>query len=314
MAKPIVILCGPTATGKTALSIALAQMLQGEIVSADSIQVYRGLDIGSAKPTLLERNGIPHHLIDVADVTDAAYSVARYRRSADIAIEDICARGKLPIIAGGTGLYINALSYPLRFTEVAADPAVRARLVEEEERSPGSLHARLKEVDARRAAQLHPNDKKRIIRALEIYELSGKQPTCFGDDFANVQGAAAPYEALLFGLTMDREALYERINKRVDDMMRQGLLEETKQFVHLPPGLPALQGLGYKQLLQHLRGELSLEEAVALIKQETRRFAKRQWTWFKRDTRIRWYDMGGDHAAILEEIHEIIMNEEGCRK
>ncbi|HWR22482.1 MAG TPA: tRNA (adenosine(37)-N6)-dimethylallyltransferase MiaA [Feifaniaceae bacterium] len=314
--KPhILILLGPTASGKTAASVLLAKKLNAEIISADSIQVYKGLDIGSAKPTMEERQGIEHHLIDVADVDDTSFSVAEYKRQAEFAIADIRSRGKTPLVVGGTGLYVNALTYPLQFTNVPGDPLVRERLQLEEREHPGSLYRRLQLEDPASAARLHPNDRKRVVRALEVLEVSGRPLSSFGADFENKARQEIDYHVAQIGLTMERVLLYQRIEQRVDDMMRSGLLEETKKlheagYAHT---LPALQGLGYKQLLRHLRGETALEEAVEEIKRETRRFAKRQVTWFKRDQRIRWLDVTQyrDLDTLTDEMAAIYMGDEG---
>lgn len=293
MRTRILVIVGPTASGKTAVAVALAKRLNAEIISADSIQIYKGLMIGSAKPTLEERQGIEHHLLDVIDISNATFSVAEYRARAANAINEIAAKGKLPIVAGGTGLYINALTYPLGFTSVAGDGAVREALNRQEEAKPGSVYAELQQIDPLRAAQLHPNDKKRIIRAMEIYRLSGQIPSSFGSDFSNAAAAEAPYDAGIFGLCMSRERLYARINARVDEMMEKGLLEEARSIhaAGYDPSLLALQGIGYKQLREYLRGDYSLQEAIDRIKMETRRYAKRQMTWFRRDARIHWYDI-----------------------
>ncbi len=314
--KPhIVILLGPTASGKTAASVLLAKKLNAEIISADSIQVYKTLDIGSAKPTIEERQGIVHHLLDEVDVDDTNFSVAEYKRRAELAIADICARGKTPLIVGGTGLYVNALTYPLQFTNVPGDPAVRERLKQEEETHPGCLYQRLRQVDSVSANRLHPNDCKRIVRALEVLEVSGQPIGAFGADFENKTQQEIPYRVTQIGLTMDRTLLYERIEQRVDEMMRLGLLAETEKlrtagYAHT---LPALQGLGYKQLLRHLRGEMTLPEAVEDIKRETRRFAKRQITWFKRDQRIHWLDITQYESldALIDAIVAIYAKDEG---
>ena len=294
MNERILVLLGPTAVGKTAVSISLAKRLDAEIVSADSIQVYRGLDIGSAKPSLEEQQGVRHHLLDIADFSEARFSVAEFRRLADQCISDITARHRLPLVVGGTGLYVNALTYPLQFTNVPGDEAIRALLQAEEREKPGSLYRRLQEIDSATACRLHPNDSKRIVRALEVFKVSGRTLSSYGDDFTNKSFARPPYRAVIVGLTMPREALYARIEQRVDEMMRMGLLDETQSMYDAgyADTLPALQGLGYKQLLRHLKGETTLEEAVEEIKRETRRFAKRQFTWFKRDGRIRWFDVG----------------------
>lgn len=297
----ILVIVGPTASGKTAVAVELAKLTNAEIVSADSIQVYRGLDIGSAKPSMEERQDIAHHMIDVASVADGSFSVAEYKRLASQCIEEIAGRGRLPVVAGGTGLYINALTYPLQFTNVPGDPAVREVLQKEEACDPGTLYRRLQEIDPVTALRLHPNDSKRIVRALEVYEVSGQPLSAHGADFQNAAGAEPPFDAALFGLNMDRPLLYERIERRVDAMMQAGLLDETRALLGLPADLPALQGLGYKQLLRHLGGEMTLQEAVEDIKRETRRYAKRQLTWFKRDTRICWLDAGGKDAKALAE-------------
>ncbi len=301
------ILCGPTACGKTAASIGVAQRLQGEIISADSIQIYRGMDIGSAKPTMEERMGIAHHMLDIVEVNDPSFSVSVFKQKAFQYIEEIHSRGHFPLVVGGTGLYINALSYPLDFTAVPGDPAVRQQLQEKEAQYPGSSYQRLQQVDPISAARLHPNDLKRIIRALEVYVISGRTLTSYGNDFANAKDKPMPYQCIMVGLTMAREKLYARIEQRVDQMMQAGLLEETRRFYEAgyDPKLPALQGLGYKQLYRYFQGEISLEQAISDIKQETRHFAKRQWTWFRRDQRIHWIDV--DAYKGLQDLIEGII-------
>ncbi len=290
---PIGVILGPTASGKTALAVEAAKRMDAEIVSADSIQLYRGMDIGSAKPTAEERGGIAHHLLDAVDIGEADNSVAAYQKMAAAAIADIANRGKFPLIVGGTGLYVNALVYPLSFTNIPADAALREALAAEESETPGSLHTRLQAVDPASAARLHPHDTKRLIRALEVYTLTGKPIGELGGDFVNAANAPIPYAPRMLGLTMPREQLYARIDKRVDAMMASGLLDEVQTLVSLgySPALPAMQGLGYKQLYRYLQGEYTLDEAVETIKRETRRFAKRQLTWFRRDQRIQWLDV-----------------------
>ena len=219
----LILIVGPTASGKTAASIYAAIKLNGEIVSADSIQVYKGMDIGSAKPTMQERQGIPHHLMDAIDINSPKFSVAEFRKMAGEAIEDIAGRGKQPIVVGGTGLYINSLVFPLNFTEVQSDEKLRSELSEIEERQGrGTLHAMLQEEDPESAARLHPNDTKRIIRALEVLRLTGKPIDAHGGDFSNKAGAEIPYNPVMIGLTMPRAMLYDRINRRVDIMLEQG--------------------------------------------------------------------------------------------
>lgn len=303
------LIVGPTASGKTAASIALAKKLDAEIVSADSIQVYRGMDIGSAKPTMEERQGIPHHLMDAVDIDSPRFSVAEYRRMAGEAIEDITNRGKYPLIVGGTGLYVNSLIYPLNFTTVASDEKLRAKLAALEQAQKGAVHALLKKEDPKAAERLHPNDTKRIIRALEVVRLTGKPIDDHGGDFANSANAEIPYQPTIIGLTMPRETLYERINLRVDIMLEQGLLDEAKAIYDAgyDASLPALQGLGYKQLFKYFGGEYTLEQTIDAIKLETRRFAKRQLTWFRRDKRIIWFDISDypDKDALNDAIYRI---------
>lgn len=298
MKKPCVyFLVGPTAVGKTAVSISLARRMGAEIVSADSIQIYRGLEIGSAKPSFEEMQGVSHHMLSVAEIGDPAFNVARYREMAERCIGSVLARGNLPLVVGGTGLYIHALTHPLQFTEVPGDEAVRAELMRQEREDPGSLYRQLQAIDPQRAERLHPNDLKRVVRALEVHLLSGKPMSEHGTDFQNKQQGELPYDIRIAGLTMERAALYARIEQRVDAMLRQGLLDEVKTIYKsgYDPALPALQGIGYKQLLRYYGGKHSdnanLADAIAEIKRETRRFAKRQWTWFKRDQRIQWFEM-----------------------
>ena len=304
----IVCIVGPTACHKTECAIELAKRIGGEIVSADSVQVYLGMDIGSAKPTLEERQGILHHMIDCVPIDAPEFSVSQYREMAKEAIAGILARGHVPIVVGGSGLYVNALTYPLGFA-VPRNDEVRAHISVEYDQDPQAAFARLEQVDPETAKKLHPNDKKRVIRALEVYDCSGKPLSTYGSDFQNEAGEQAPFEPLLFGLNMDRARLYERINLRVDRMLEQGLLEEARRIydAKYPPELPALRSIGYQQLFSFFDGACSLEQAVEQIKQDTRRFAKRQLTWFRRDLRIRWFDateFGGCKAEILNEMEQ----------
>ena len=297
MKKPrIICITGATASGKTACSVALAKKLHGEIISADSMQVYKHMDIGSAKPTISEQAGITHHLIDCIEINAPGYSVSEYSALAREAIANITARGKMPIVCGGTGLYVNSLVYPLNFADAERDDALRAELSEREEKEAGYLHRRLSEIDPITAKRLHPNDKKRIIRAIEVYKKSGKPLSQHGNDFRNEGGAEIDFDPIMFGIGMPRDILYARIERRVDDMMARGLCDEVKAIMQLPEfseDLPSMQGLGYKQLISHyLHGDPpTLEETVDKIKLETRHFAKRQLTWFRRDERIIWLDM-----------------------
>ena len=304
--QKLFLIVGPTASGKTAVSIEIAKRMNAEIISADSIQVYRGMDIGSAKPTMEERAGIPHHMLSIVAPDEPQFSVARFRELADQCIADIAARGKRPLVVGGTGLYINALIYPLSFADAPADPAVREKYTALETEQPGSAHRLLQTVDPVSAERLHPNDKKRVIRALEVYELTGKPISESGAGFSALDEEKLPYHPKIAGLTWPRDQLYARIEQRVDDMMQQGLLDEVKALCAegYSPELPAMQGLGYKQLVHYLNGACTLPEAIDAIKRETRRFAKRQITWFKRDPRIQWYDVASypDVTALADAI------------
>jgi len=304
----IVCIVGPTACHKTECAIELAKRIGGEIVSADSVQVYCGMDIGSAKPSLEERQGIAHHLIDCVSIDTPEFSVSQYRELAKEAIAGIYSQGNVPIVVGGSGLYINALTYPLRFA-IPRNDEVRARLFAEYDQNPQAAFARLEHVDPETAKRLHPNDKKRVLRALEVYDCSGEPFSTYGDDFQNEAGEQAPFEPLLFGLNMDRARLYERINLRVDRMLEQGLLEEARRIYDekYSPDLPALRSIGYKQLFSYFDGDYSLDQAMEKIKQDTRRFAKRQLTWFRRDKRIHWMDVTEFEAckhALLDEMEQ----------
>lgn len=307
--KKIFLIVGPTASGKTAASIEVARAINAEIISADSIQVYKGLDIGSAKPSKEEMGGVPHHLIDFADIDDTSFNVSVFRELALKKIGEIQSRGKNALIVGGTGLYVNSLIFPLDFSKAEPDFERRAELEEVEKASPGALHSMLGSIDPESAARLHPNDTKRIIRAIEIFEKTGETLSSHGGDFANTRGEQIGFEPIIAGITMDRSRLYERIEKRIDLMMEAGLLDEVDSILEkgCDPELPALQGLGYKQLIMYRMGEISLDEAVELIKRDTRRFAKRQISWFKRDKRIRWFS--ADEPELSERIKDYFLKE-----
>lgn len=297
---------GPTATGKTGISLEVAEKLGCEIISADSMLVYRGMDIGTAKPTPEEMRRVPHHLIDVAD-PGQGFNVALYSRLANGVLEGIGERGKLPLLVGGTGLYFKAVVDGYNFTEAGTDPELRARL-EREVSTLGRavLHQRLERIDPRTASRLHENDVKRIIRALEVYYLTGN----------TLSGSAGREESPRFrlaayGLTMDRDKLYSRIEARIDKMIADGLVDEVRGLLSrgCQPELTSMQGLGYKEIILHLKGELTLDQAIDLIKRNTRRFAKRQITWFRRDPRIRWIDAG--EKGVGEVSAEIAAGAEG---
>jgi tRNA dimethylallyltransferase len=294
--KPkIIIILGPTASGKTALSLGIAPRFGCEIISADSMQVYRGMDIGSAKLSQTERASVVHHLIDIVD-PDYPFNVADFRSRADRSITEIYQRGKLPLICGGTGLYINSLVYPYNFSQaIDSDPQIRQKLHDEFASGQGEqMHSRLQEIDPLAAAKIHANDARRLLRALEIHALTGKNPSEFHADNQPVK-----YQPMMIGLTAPRDILYQRIELRVEEMIEQGLVAEVEKLLqaNISRGAVSMQGLGYKQIAAYLAGECSLAEAIELMKRDTRRFAKRQMTWFKRDPRICWFDI----VQYLEE-------------
>lgn len=297
----VVCIVGPTACRKTEVSIHLAHKTDGEIISADSVAIYRELDIGSAKPSMVERNGIPHHMIDVADITDIHFTVATFRNLAHQAIDDVLMREKLPIVVGGSGLYMDSIFSNMNFSS-PSNVEVRQRLESEYASSPTCVFERLKRIDPDTAARLHPNDAKRVVRALEVYEVSGKPFSALNQNFQSVQNNMKKYKVLRYGLNMDRSALYERINNRVDHMFKTGLKEEAFALFDkgYTPAYPALQSIGYAQLYSVYQGLLSFEDAVNQIKQTTRRFAKRQLTWFHRDPETKWFYL--DQYQTVEEV------------
>lgn len=306
MKEPLLIITGPTAVGKTALSVELAKRLGGEIISADSMQVYRHMDIGSAKITREEMEGIPHHLIDILE-PDQEFNVALFQKLAKQAIAEIRSRNKLPVIAGGTGFYIQAVLYDIDFTETAQDGTYRRQLEQLAHREgAGALHAQLERIDPESALSIHENNIKRVIRALEYHRQTGQK---ISEHNEKERQKKSPYDFLYYVLTTDRPALYERIDRRVVKMMEDGLLEEVKGLKEagLNRHMVSMQGLGYKELLDYLEGAAGLSEAVQLIKRDTRHFAKRQLTWFKRERDVRWLDLNefsGDRSAIADYIEK----------
>lgn len=306
MKKPLLILTGPTAVGKTALSVKAARRFHGEIISADSMQVYKGMDIGSAKVTEEEMGGVPHHLIDVLDPREA-FHVVRFKEMAEAAMKEIYARGNLPIVTGGTGFYIQALLYDIDFTENDADHSYRERLEElAKERGASYLHGLLRERDPKAAEEIHENNKKRVIRALEFYEKTGTPIS--GHNQAE-RGKESPYRFAYVILNRDRAGLYRRIDLRVDAMLDAGLLDEVKKLKArgFTRDMVSMQGLGYKELLSYLDGEMDYDEAVRIIKRDTRHFAKRQLTWFKRERQTDWLDLDDKtEEEALEELEEIL--------
>ena len=290
MKQPLLIIAGPTATGKSAAAAELAIRMNGAVISADSMQVYRGMDIGSAKVTEEEMRGVPHYLIDCVDPSES-WNVVRFQQKAREAVREIAGSGKLPILCGGTGFYIQALLYDVDFTEMEEDTALRESLQKiAAERGPGALHAMLAEKDPASAAAIHPGNVKRVIRALEFAGGTGQSIAAHNLEQREKEAA---YSAVFFVLTMDRKKLYGLIDRRVDMMMEKGLLDEVTSIrdAGIPRDSTAMQGIGYKQLYGYLEGEYSLDEAVRLIKRDTRHFAKRQLTWFRREKDVRWVDI-----------------------
>lgn len=302
MKKPLLILTGPTAVGKTRLSIKLAKAVNGEIISADSMQVYRYMDIGSAKIKPEETEGVPHHLIDVLD-PEEEFNVVTFQKMCKKCMEEIYGRGHVPILTGGTGFYIQSVLYDIDFTENAEDTTIRDRLEKEaEEKGVEYLHGKLREVDPASAGAIHANNIKRVIRALEFYEQTGEKISLHNETERQKESA---YTSCYFVLNDDREKLYERIDRRVDEMLAEGLVAEVEALKKrgCTRKLVSMQGLGYKEILAYLDGEYSLEEAVYRIKRDTRHFAKRQITWFKREKEVIWInkpDFSYDDDKILD--------------
>lgn len=306
--KPLIILTGPTAVGKTKASIGLAKAIGGEIISADSMQVYRHMNIGSAKITKEEMADVPHYLIDVLE-PEEEFHVVRFQQMAKAAMADIYSRGKIPIIVGGTGFYIQALLYDIDFTENEGDSVYREKLEAlAKEKGAAYLHGQLAMVDPKSAEEIHANNIKRVIRALEFYHQTGQK---ISEHNERERQKESPYQFCYFVLNDRRECLYERIDQRVDQMIRNGLVQEvqtlkergcTKQMV-------SMQGLGYKEIFSYLEGDCSLEEAVYIIKRDTRHFAKRQLTWFKRERDVIWVqkdELNYDDKKLLQSLLESI--------
>ncbi|MBQ9604845.1 MAG: tRNA (adenosine(37)-N6)-dimethylallyltransferase MiaA [Firmicutes bacterium] len=290
MKDKLIVISGPTACGKTSVSVELAKLINGEIISADSMQVYRGMDIGTAKITPDEMFGIPHYLIDEFD-PDEDFNVAKFQQKAKKYISDIVSRGKMPIVAGGTGFYINALVYDNDFAKEDEESSIRLELQEEAaQKGAEYMHDILKTIDPESAEKIHKNNVKKVIRAIEFYRLNGKK---ISDHNAEEKQREAAYDTKIFVLDMNRERLYERIEKRIDIMLEQGLLKEVEELLEkYSPELVSMQGLGYKEFVPYFKGECTLEEAVYNLKISTRHFAKRQLTWFRHQCpQAIWVDM-----------------------
>ena len=301
MAKqPIIVVVGPTATGKTALAVELAKLYNGEVISADSMQIYKGMDILTAKPTEVEKQGIRHHLMDFLE-PETDFSVADYVKLANIAVDDISSRGKLPVLAGGTGLYINSLIDNIKFDDTTGDKEYRERLLSvAKEKGNHYLWQRLLDVDEKSALAVHENNVSRVIRALEVYEKTGEKLSEYKKSSRLEESRFVP---AMIGLTFsDRQLLYDRINERVDTMIADGLVNEAKGIYCSRNLNTAHQAIGYKELIPYFEGQVSLEDCIEKIKMETRRYAKRQLTWFRRDKRINWIEV--DKYKNIEEISE----------
>lgn len=304
--RPLIVLTGPTAVGKTALSIQLAKAVDGEILSADSMQVYRGMDIGSAKIRPREMEDVPHHLIDILDPAEE-FNVVVFQKLCKQAIEGVYRRGHIPILTGGTGFYIQAVLKDVDFTENQENTEYRRQLAAlAEKEGPQALHRMLAAVDPASARAIHANNIKRVIRALEFYQMTGQRISAHNEQEA---GKEAAYRSCYFVLNDNREKLYQRIEQRVDQMLAEGLVEEVQRLIDrgCRRDMVSMQGLGYKEILDYLAGEITLEEAVYRIKRDTRHFAKRQLTWFRREREVIWLnkpDYGYDDSRILEAMRQ----------
>ena len=311
MMRPLIIITGPTAVGKTALSVRLAKAIGGEIISADSMQVYRHMDIGSAKIKKEEMDGVPHYLIDVLD-PEEEFNVTVFQKMAKEAVEEIYSHGHIPIVAGGTGFYIQALLYDIDFTENGEDTSIRMELEKlGQERGAEYLHNLLWDIDPDSAEEIHENNMKRVIRAIEYYRQTGER---ISEHNKREREKKSPYDFLYYVVNTDRARLYERIDRRVDLMLEQGLVEEVMHLkdMGLTRDMVSMQGLGYKEILDYLQGICTLEEAVYVLKRDTRHFAKRQITWFKRERDVRWLnlpdynnDLDQVQLKMLQDINEM---------
>ena len=296
MKPKVVVIVGPTASGKTAVSIELAKKINGEIISADSMQIYKYMDIGTAKPTLDEMQGIKHYMLDVV-MPDETFNVAKYKSMAESAIEEILRKGKVPIIVGGTGLYINTLVDGIEFADVPGDEEYRNELIEKGYREGAmSIYKELEKVDSESAKKIDPNNIRRVARALEIYKVTGKTKTQLDIESRK----EVKYDYRLFGMEWDRETLYNRIDLRVDKMIEAGLIDEVRNVTEkFKISNTAVQGLGYKEVIEYLNGNISYEEMIEKLKLETRHYAKRQLTWFRRDKRIKWIKPDENATCVI---------------
>ncbi|ASF39546.1 tRNA (adenosine(37)-N6)-dimethylallyltransferase MiaA [Halobacillus halophilus] len=302
--KPLVIsVVGPTAVGKSKLGVEIAKRFEGEVISGDSMQIYKSMDIGTAKVTEQEMQGIPHHLVDIKE-PDESFSVAEFQNKVQSLIRTIGSRGKVPVIVGGTGLYIQATLYNFNFSEEKRDEQVIKRLEKEaSEYGIEALYQRLQSVDPEQAEKVHPNNERRVLRALEVFETTGKVMS----DYQKQQSNESPFRPVIIGLEMEREELYNRINRRVDQMVEQGLIAEVKRLYDKGyEHTQAMKAIGYKEFLPYFNGEYSLDRAVELLKRNSRRYAKRQYTYFRNKMNVRWYSIS---EQGYEEKFETILND-----
>lgn len=299
MKPKVIVIVGPTASGKTSASIKLAKLIDGEIISADSMQIYKEMTIGTAKPTVEEREGIPHYLIDVVS-PDETFNVTKYKELAEKAIEEILQKGKIPIIVGGTGLYVSTLINGIEFAEVGEDSEYRVEMTKlAEEKGAEFVHDMLRKVDPQAADNIDANNVRRVIRALEIHRLTGKTKTQLDMESRK----EVKYDYKIYGIETPREELYNRINIRVDKMLEDGLLEEVEKIKNkYEISSTAIQGLGYKEVIEYIDEKISYDDMIEKLKMETRRYAKRQLTWFRREEKIRWFKLDEIVDKIVEEL------------
>jgi tRNA dimethylallyltransferase len=307
MSNKIIVIVGPTAVGKTYVSIELAKKLGTEIISADSMQIYKGMDVGTAKINDEEKQGIRHHMIDLI-YPHENYSVSDFKTEAEKNIDEMLSRGKVPVIVGGSGLYVNSLIYDLDFSNAKSNDKLRDYYTYyHQEHGEEALYEKLRKIDPESADKIHMNNVKRVIRALEVYDLTGKK---FSETNTDIRKKSSKYDFILIGLSMDRKALYERINQRVDKMIDDGLVEEVKALLDkgFEKNLISMQAIGYKEIIEFLEGNITFDEAVNILKRNTRHFAKRQFTWFLKDENVKWFNIEDVNKidASLEQIYEYL--------
>jgi tRNA dimethylallyltransferase len=290
MSNKIIVIVGPTAVGKTHVSVELAKKLNTEVISADSMQIYKGMDVGTAKITEEEKCGIIHHMIDIVN-PDEDYSVSEFKNDAENIIDNLLIKNKIPVITGGSGLYVNSLIYDLDFSNAKSNEKLREYYTYYyKEHGEDALYDKLMKIDPASAEKIHKNNVKRVIRALEVYDITGKK---FSDINTDIRKESNKYDCILIGLSMERKVLYERINQRVDEMLSNGLAEEVKTLIEngYDKNLVSMRGIGYKEIIDYIEGNTDLEETTYILKRNTRRFAKRQYTWFLKDKKVKWFSM-----------------------